>query len=239
MGRQSSRNVGRAAKAGEIVLLNTKSALANPAPTRQLYTSLEHAYQHMNRDLFNCELPSVLLTLQHRGPRTVGYFSPKRFAGRHTTQQLDELALNPAHFADPLDTILANLVHQMVHIWQQLHGQAPRAGYHDKSWGAKMKVLGLQPSNNGVLGGGETGQHMSQIITPDGLFRKSMQKLLDNGFDIAWAEALKQDKDETKNSTGERKGRVPWHCPRCKEKAWAKPTAALLCGLCHDTLVRR
>ena len=53
-------------------------------------------------------------------------------------------------------------------------------------------------------------------------------------------EALKQDVDngiEKPRDGG--KGRVTWHCPRCRERAWAKPSTALACGLCDVALIRR
>jgi len=60
-------------------------------------------------------------------------------------------------------------VHEMVHLWQHMHGKPGARGYHNKEWAAKMKAIGLQPSNNGMVGGKETGQHMMDYIIPDGV----------------------------------------------------------------------
>ena len=45
-------------------------------------------------------------------------------------------------------------------------GQAAARGYHNKEWAAKMKAIGLMPSNSGAVGGKETGQQMSPTFCP-------------------------------------------------------------------------
>jgi hypothetical protein len=37
---------------------------------------------------------------------------------------------------------------------------------------AKMKLIGLQPSSTGMVGGKETGQHMDHYIIPGGRFEQ-------------------------------------------------------------------
>jgi len=72
----------------------------------------------------------VLLTPQKGAG---GYFSPERFthtenAGTH----LHEIALNPQHCrAQTTTDVLAILVHEMTHLWQQHHGTPPRRRSHD------------------------------------------------------------------------------------------------------------
>jgi len=152
---------------------------------------------------------------------------------------LAEVVLNPLHFSASLATVLANLVHQMTHLWQQGRKDPPRLGYHDKSWASKMKLIGLHPSDTAEVGGRETGQRMSQFVISGGLFQLSMNSLLETGFEIAWMEALEQNMDGTKKSRDGGKSRVPWHCPKCGERAWAKPSAVLACGRCAIALIRR
>jgi hypothetical protein len=58
----------------------------------------------------------------------------------------------------------------MVQVWQHNRGTAPKRGYHNKEWAAKMKTVGLYPSNSGMVGGRETGQQMTHYIIPHGVF---------------------------------------------------------------------
>ena len=121
------------------------------------YQGFQKAYDVFNRELFGGSLPQVLVTLQ-RHANTRGYFSPERFSGRVAEAVVHELALNPDSFIGRTDEmILSTLVHEMVHVWQQTHGRPPRKSYHDREWAAKMREVGLQPSNTGEPGGKETG----------------------------------------------------------------------------------
>jgi predicted SprT family Zn-dependent metalloprotease len=79
--------------------------------------------------------------------------------GRH------ELALNPDHFICRTDAeICSTLGHEMTHVWQHQFGQPSARGYHNREWAAKMKTMGLQPSNTGAVGGKETGQQMTHYV---------------------------------------------------------------------------
>jgi hypothetical protein len=72
----------------------------------------------------------VLVTLQ-RHAKARGYFSPKLFSGRIEDAAAHELAMNPDGFTGQTDeAILATLVHEMVHVWQQELGTPPRRSYH-------------------------------------------------------------------------------------------------------------
>jgi hypothetical protein len=73
--------------------------------------------------------------------------------------------------------ILSTLVHEMCHAWQQTYGKAPRRGYHDQQWAAKMREIGLPPSDTGEERGKETGQSMSHYIIPEGRYAQAYAKL--------------------------------------------------------------
>jgi hypothetical protein len=239
MGHPERTQTGAGPEVDEFVFSNTNQPANGDRPTGQLYLSLEDAFAHFNRDLFGAELLPVIFTLQHKGPRSPGYFAPKRFIARQSDYKLGELALNPILFLQPLPTVLQILVHQMTHAWQQGSEHAPRAGYHDKSWATKMFQLGLHPSETGEPGGRTTGQRMSQFMIPGGLFERSLQGLLDQGFEIVWAEAMNQAGLENGKGIDNDNRRVPWHCPQCDQRASAKVSALLTCGRCGIDFVRR
>jgi SprT-like family len=193
------------------------------------YQGFQKAYDFFNRELFGGNLPQVLVTLQ-RHARTYGYFSPQRFNGRIDKTAVHELALNPDGFAGRTDEmILSTLVHEMCHVWQQIHGKAPRKGYHDRQWAGKMREIGLQPSSTGEEGGKETGQSVSHYILPKGRFATAYAKLAASGFQLHWQSVPASEQGKAKKAS-----KMKFTCPECGQNAWAKPDAHLLCGECFD-----
>lgn len=208
-------------------------------PTAQIYGALERAYRFFNVELFGNDLPPALFTLQHKGKGTLGYYASKRFEGRKSNRSTDEIALNPMHFKRPLLEILGTIVHQMVHLWQQHHDAPSRNGYHNRRWASKMIEVGLHPSDTGRPGGKTIGQRMSHYVILGGPFDRASRKLLASGFDVVWAEAMTQKSVSSNKPSTEKPGRVRWGCPSCTLKAWAKPSAVLVCGVCKKRMVMR
>jgi predicted SprT family Zn-dependent metalloprotease len=130
------------------------------------YGGLQEAYDHFNKELFEGALPDVFITYQRKA-HSAGYFSAERFSGRTGKFAKHELALNPDGFIGHSDLqICQTLGHEMVHVQQHAFGQPSARGYHNAQWAQMMKVIGLQPSNTGMVGGKETGQHMSDYVIP-------------------------------------------------------------------------
>lgn len=199
------------------------------AITKEQYDAFQKAYDFFNKELFAASLPPVLVTLQ-RHAKAYGFFSPERFIGRGDKAAAHELALNPDHFGRTDEQILSTLVHEMVHVWQQTHGTAPRKSYHDKQWAAKMKEVGLYPSHTAEPGGKETGQKVSHYIIERGAFALSVAKLKATGFALRWQSRAADDKERQKKAASKTK----YTCPGCELNAWAKPGAVLICGECYD-----
>ncbi len=199
------------------------------AITKEQYNAFQKAYDFFNKELFTGSLPPVLVTLQ-RHAKAYGFFSPDRFIGRGDKEAVHELALNPDHFGRTDEQILSTLVHEMVHVWQQTHGTAPRKSYHDRQWAAKMKEVGLQPSHTGEPGGKETGQKVSHYVIEGGRYALAVAKLKATGFALRWQSRAPEDKERQKKAASKTK----YTCPRCELNAWAKPGAVLICGECYD-----
>src|SRR5262249_14822765 len=120
--------------------------------------------------------------------------------------------------------ILSTLVHEMVHVWQYCFGKPTRGRYHNREWAAKMKSIGLQPSNTGKPGGKETGQHMTHYIV-EGAYSASYDTLAHTGFRLSW--------NSHRAPIKRRESKLKYTCPKCEQNAWAKPEAALVCGYCE------
>jgi SprT-like family len=192
------------------------------------YGGLQVAYDHFNRALFGSGLPDVFITYQ-RHAHSKGYFSPDRFSGRIGELGKHELALNPDAFIDRTDKLITStLVHEMVHVWQHAFGKPSARGYHNKEWAAKMKSVGLQPSNTGAVGGKETGQQMTHYIIPGGSFSQSYDKLAAAGWKLNLQSAPRPGGTKAPSS------KVKSTCPTCGGNAWSKPNYQLACVACGN-----
>jgi predicted SprT family Zn-dependent metalloprotease len=170
---------------------------------------------------------------RHKG--AYGFFSGGRFANTINAKDVtDEIALNPAYFADRKpQEVLATLAHEMVHLWQHHFGNPPRIGYHDREWAAKMRTIGLIPTTTGKPGGKETGQHMTHLIAEDGSFAQVVQRLLAKHPAILYHDRSVTDLTRKKKAASKTK----YTCPYCKLHAWAKPRAPLVCGACEEPMI--
>lgn len=209
-------------------------------PTPTTYSELVRAYEFLNRRLFRGELPDCMLTLQRKNARVYGFFAPDRFV-EVDGAIADELAMNPVHFGTGnTRDVLSTLAHEQAHVWQHHFGKPGRGKYHNKEWGAKMKEVGLHPSNTGEPGGKETGDQMTHYIIEGGPFDRAAQELLRGGFRFSWAE----DSGEGRAEDGpvvavvlepeeDKSNRTKFTCPGCGDNAWGKPSLSLICGRCQ------
>ena len=126
-----------------------KATVSTPvAMTVAEYVGLQAAYDHFNAELFNGELPNVMIVLTRRA-HSAGHFHADRFATRADGTKAHELSLNPDVFVDNSDKeILSTEVHEMVHVLQKVNGTASGA-YHNQDFATRMKTRGLYPSNTG------------------------------------------------------------------------------------------
>lgn len=203
-------------------------------PTQLTYGELTEAYDFFNARLFAGGLPPCLITMQRKS-KAFGYFAGERFSTRAGEAVTDEIALNPSHFrARTTEQSLSTLVHEMVHLWQHHHGKPSKGGYHNKQWAAKMRAVGLIPTDTGAAGGKETGQSVTHMIEPGGAFDLACAELVRDGFEIPYIELWNE------SQAGRRKAKTAsktkYTCPGCGTNAWAKPGTALICGDCQQAL---
>jgi SprT-like family len=204
------------------------------SPTRTTYDGLTLAYEFFNTELFGGTLPACLLTMQ-RQKGAYGYFSGNRFASTGDPQDItDEIALNPAHFASrPTDATLSTLAHEMCHLWQHHAGKPSRNAYHNKEWAAKMRDIGLIPTDTGQPGGKDTGQKVTHLVEPDGRFAKACAAFLARHPTILYHDRAGEGEATRKKKAA---SKTKYTCPDCEQNAWAKPDAHLICGDCDQAM---
>lgn len=224
-------------------------------PTQETYGDLQVAYDHFNETLFDGKLPPCLITLQRKGPRVMGYYSPGRFINRTDGDRTtDEIAMSPLFFIrdDAIET-LEVLVHEMCHLWQQHFGKPSRTGYHNKEWASKMQAVGLMPTTTGAPGGNTVGQSMDHYRIAGGKFEAEAKALIDAGLKLCWYDCTarlptgvppvrkKEKSDEKHKADSENEHevhepksgkRVKFTCPKCNANAWGKSSLQITCAPC-------
>ena len=220
--------------------------------TSSEYAVFENAYEYFNKELFDNELPGVLITLQRKS-QNVGMFRRGSFKDRQDhSQVVDEIAINPDAYVNLPDIeAWQALVHEMCHQWQFHIGKPSRKSYHNKQWAQKMESLGLIPSDTGSPGGSKVGQTMYDYVDPDGDFRRCAQQLRKTGV-IIQLQSSNEDKfvgrtleDQLRETEMRQAGvkknrsnRCKYSCPSCNMNVWGKPELKIICGSCKKTLTR-
>lgn len=222
-------------------------------PTFQIYSELQQAYDHFNRELFDGILPECILLLDNKERRVYGYYSAKQFVNQEGVA-CDAIAMNPQHFGmRKIIEILQTIVHEMVHLWQFHFGtHKSNKVYHNKEWGAKMELLGLMPSSTGQPGGKKTGQCMADYPIEGGTFLQSCERLITPEYKISWMDrfcvredglvstvhALGIDDEGDSESAPEKpnkSNRIKYTCPECSANIWGRPGLNVVCGDCEMT----
>lgn len=203
-------------------------------PTPQQIDAFQAMFDHFNDELFGSSLPEVILNFS-RHARALGFFAPQRWESQSAgarrapaaAQVAHEISLNPSFLKKlPLRDVASTLVHEMVHLWQQEHGEPSRAGYHNREWAQKMEDVGLMPSSTGASGGKRTGQRMSHYIIPGGPFDVAFDALPEHAR-FPWL----CDDLETKKKRA-KKNKLKYTCEGCGTNVWGKPDLVIACRPC-------
>jgi len=183
------------------------------------------------------ELPAKCIITWQRKNGARGYFASRRFKTRNGDTFIDEIALNPAYFAErTTKEILSTLFHEMVHVWQQHHGTPSRTGYHNAEWARKMEELGLIPSSSGEPGGDKTGQRVSHYIEVNGQFDRACNELLERGAEIEFVDSNGAPTSKKGKASAPR-NKITYSCAGCRTNTWGKPGLNLICGDCQTAFV--
>ncbi|HYH64235.1 MAG TPA: SprT-like domain-containing protein [Urbifossiella sp.] len=203
-------------------------------PTIEQFRKYQAAYDYFNAKLFGGTLRPCLLVFRDgkkkKNAIVLGHFAWDRWTNA-AGETCHEISLNPETLTRPIAETFGTLVHEMVHQWQQDHGDPPRSGYHDREWARKMVEVGLVPSDTGAPGGKQTGQRMTHYVDPDGAFLKALEAMPADTA-LPWTTGgLELAK---KRAPAKAKNKIKYTCPGCEANAWGKPELRIVCGECEE-----
>lgn len=234
----------------ELRIWRTQRNLIERDPTGEAAAFWIMIYTIMNRCLFGGRLPRCMITLERRG-NAYGYFRPRAFENLEGTTA-HQIALNPACFTAFGDVeAYQTLAHEMCHLWREefgprnKNGSTGTQGYHCKHWVRKMEEIGLIPSHTGKPGGRKTGYRVADYLKEGGPLDLLIRQILIHGLRIDWRDPFiagrragaSAEAADGAAAAPRRRTRDKFSCPRCQQNARAKPTAKLICGLCHIPMI--
>lgn len=198
------------------------------------YDALYDAFKILNDELFNGELPQILVTISNPegNKKCAGYYH------HHVWNNgVSEIALIRAGMTlergDAAN--LATLLHEMCHQWQCEVGTPSRNGYHNKEWANKMLEVGLQPiglNAKGEPNGKSTGQNATHEIMPEGAAATLINGLIRKG----WKIPLHYTNEPRKKPIAARKPSSKYSCQSCDMTLTGKPGLTVVCGDCRIML---
>ena len=194
------------------------------APTPEQFSAYQAMYDHFNRELFDGELPQVILNFSRRAG-SLGFFAAERWDNGHA--RTHEISLNPAYLKErpPVD-VASTLVHEMVHLWQHEQGTPSRAGYHNAQWAEKMETVGLVPSDTGRPGGRKVGQQVDHYAQDAGAFQRAFERL-PGGCLLPWQ--CQPEAARGASSVAGARNKVKYSCPSCWSNVWGRPDLEIQC----------
>lgn len=205
--------------------------------TLKQFSNLQQAYDFFNKRLFEGALPELLISFQKQKENVGGTYCANRLSQRKIKKgdkekDIPEIELNPNSFRQKDDVrILSVLAHEMAHHWQHCFGQ-PCRGYHNWEYANKMEEIGLMTSNTGEPNGKRIGHQMDHYVIAGGRFERACKDFLAKNSKVIFVEGSFAAA-MSRAGVASRKSKTKFTCPDCKQNAWAKPDAKLICGECN------
>jgi SprT-like family len=92
-----------------------------------------------NSHFFASQLPVCFLKFEPGRRGTLGYYLP----GRNAVGARYEINLNPRHFDSPLYEVLGTLLHEQIHLYQDLFAKPSVADWHNAKFCAMALAFGI------------------------------------------------------------------------------------------------
>ncbi len=99
-------------------------------------------YQHvdwMRVELFDGKLPEVVLSFEATNSKTLGHY----VLGRNAMGLQWNVNVNRRHLKRPEQAVVATLLHELVHVWQDTYGHCGRPPYHNAEFQERVRALGI------------------------------------------------------------------------------------------------
>jgi len=113
---------------------------------QDLVLKLQHWAERFNSE-FKLEIPAISLRVDWLSRKCYGHFR----RGRNGFGLVNEIAINREYLNEQQPwEVLATLLHEMLHAWQEEHGTPGKNNYHNSELRKKAATLGLVINSAGI-----------------------------------------------------------------------------------------
>jgi hypothetical protein len=193
-------------------------------PTETQFTAYQQMFDYFNSRLFENSLPKCMLSFSRRRSSSHTLFTAGQWC-EEVGSVTPEISLNLKQLCeDEPRKVMAMLVAQMVHLWQEIYGQPSQKGYYNREWAEKMAAIGLIPSATGSPGGRQTGRGIKPCIEEKGQFEQAFREMPVDFF-LPFRPSAFEGKKRNGYSI-----KVMYRCTGCGAKVWGKGGLEIFCG---------
>ncbi len=195
----------------------------NLKPTQTQFAAYQKIFDYFNKRLFANSLPDCMLSFSRRRSSSHTLYTPGQWRLESGSAKAEiSLNLKQLREEEPIE-VMAILVRQMVHLWQEIYGHPSGNGYYNREWAGKMEEIGLTPTSTGLPGGRRTGQGIKHYIEPGSRFAQVFEEMPP---DYLWPfrpEAFEGNKRARYSE------KEMYRCSGCGVKVWGKGGLGLVC----------
>ncbi|MEW5959586.1 MAG: sprT domain-containing protein [Chloroflexota bacterium] len=192
-------------------------------PTQAQFEAYQQLFDYFNKTLFDDSLPDCILSFSRRRSSSHTLFTAEQWQEASGGAR-PEISLNLKQMVEAeMIEVMATLVREMVHLWQEQFGHPGRKGYYNREWADKMAAIGLIPSDTGEPGGKRTGQGIRHYIEEGGRFERAFAAL---PAAYRWPFSPRAVWEEGEGGYSEK---VMYQCVGCGVKVWGKSGLGLVC----------
>lgn len=193
-----------------------------------IINELHKAFNYINRDYFNNELPEPAILIQSRGNKklVLGWCTVGKVWKNSTTQEEKyEINLVAEAVNRGLFPVMSTLMHEMVHLYNlenDIKDTSRGNTYHNKAFKEEAEKRGLIIEHDEKIGWSLTS------LTPALMNRIKSYGLNEEAFTLGRMDLTVEEKEKGKKKSSSRK----YICPECGTTIRASKDVFVLCGLC-------
>jgi len=205
--------------------------------------ALTNAFEYLNEELFDNELPMVKLSLT-RNPRVKkGHFAENAWVDEAGVEW-HEIAINAQWYAEVQDWRLAmtTMVHEMGHLEQCARGNAGRESYHNRQYVDRMRAMGvdsLDMEGNRV----SSGDRVSSSLIVGGKLEGVLLVMPEEYIFPYLPKLMPDDPPQEPRTAGpapepkKRGVKTKYTCAKCGLNMWGKPESRIACLDCNREMM--